>query len=338
MLKTFQRLGYFCHFEFIPLPIINHIRTCLKLGKDHSAIAPERSRRRYREAIRKYLKISSYDQGGQKIVAIAVAKAAAVRDHPADLVNVAIEELVKERYELPAFSTLDRLVLHIRAVINNRLFKKVARSLSLTEISYLDNLLIDHPDSESVTLNEVKELPKKATLSQTKKLLTKFERLMAFGDAQRLFSTIATTKIKHFAAYARTLDAAEFQDIQLPKRRTLLLSLLYQSQVKARDNLVSMFLKRLATIHNRGKERLEQIREEDRATTEALLGVLGEIIDANDSSPNETVLGRQVQSVIQTYGGSEKLRYQWSEVTAYNNDNYLPLLWQFYSHYRASLF
>jgi hypothetical protein len=28
-------------------------------------------------------------------------------DHPADLLNVAIEELVKERYELPAFSTLD---------------------------------------------------------------------------------------------------------------------------------------------------------------------------------------------------------------------------------------
>ncbi len=338
MLKTFQRLGYFCHFELIPRPIIDQIRTCLKLGKDHSAIATYRSRRRYREAIRQYLKISSYNKQGQKIAAIAVAIAATVRDHPADLVNVAIEELIKERYELPAFSTLDRLVLHIRAVINNRLFRKVAGSLSVTEISYLDHLLVDNPDSESVTLNEVKQLPKKATLSQIKQLLAKFERLMAFGDAKRLFSTIATTKIKHFAAYARTLDAAEFQDIQLPKRRTLLLSLLYQSQVKARDNLVSMFLKRLATIHNRGKERLKQIREEHRATTEALLGVLGEILDANDATPNETILGRQVQSVIQTHGGSEKIRYQWEEVTAYNNDNYLPLLWQFYSHYRASLF
>jgi TnpA family transposase len=338
MLKTFQRLGYFCHFEFIPHSIIDHIRTCLKLDKKHSAIAPERSRRRYSKTIKKYLNISTYNKQGQKILAIAVGIAATVRDHPADLINVAIEELVKERYELPAFSTLDRLVLHIRAVINNRLFKKIARSLSLTEISYLDGLLIDNPDSEAVTLNEIKQLPKKATLSQIKKLLTKFERLMAFGDAKRLFSSIATTKIKHFAAYARTLDSAEFQDIQLPKRRTLLLSLLYQSQVQARDNLVLMFLKRLATIHNRGKERLELLREEYRATTEALLGVLGEIIDANDSSPNETVLGRQVQSVIQTHGGSSKLRYQWEEVTAYNNNNYLPLLWQFYSHYRASLF
>lgn len=338
MLKTFQRLGYFCQFEFIPRSIIDHIRTCLNLGAKASAIAPERSRRRYSEAIRQHLKISPYNKQGQKIVAKAVGQAATVRDHPADLVNLAIEELVKERYELPAFSTLDRLILHIRTIINNRLFKKVARSLSVTEISYLDSLLIDDPDSDSVTLNEVKQLPKKATLSQIKKLLAKFERLMSFGNAKSLFSTIATTKIKHFAAYARTLDAAEFQDILLPKRRTLLLSLLYQSQVKARDNLASMFLKRLATIHNRGKERLEQIREEQRAMTEALLGVLGEVLDAHDAASNETILGLQVQSVFQTHGGSQKIRASWEEVTAYNNDNYLPLLWQYYSHYRASLF
>ena len=69
MLKTFQRLGYFCQFELIPRPIIDHIRTCLNLGEKASAIAPERSRRRYREAIRQYLKISTYNKQGYKIVA-----------------------------------------------------------------------------------------------------------------------------------------------------------------------------------------------------------------------------------------------------------------------------
>ena len=121
---------------------------------------------------------------------------------------------------------------------------------------------------------------------------------MSFGDAKRLFSTIATTKIQHFAAYARTLDAAEFQDILLPKRRTLLLSLIYQSQVKIRDNLVPMFLKRLATIHNRGKERLEQIRQEQRAMTEALLGVFGEVLDANDGGLSSNCTENHVKAVL----------------------------------------
>ena len=99
-----------------------------------------------------------------------------------------------------------------------------------------------------------------------------------------------------------------------------------------------MFLKRLATIHNRGKERLEQIRQEQRAMTEALLGVFGEVLDVNDVASNETILGRQVKSLLQTRGGSEKIRANLEEVTAYNNDNYLPLLGKYYSNYRASLF
>jgi hypothetical protein len=72
--------------------------------------------------------------------------------------------------------------------------------------------------------------------------------------------------------------------------------------------------------------------------TEALLGVFGEVLDANDATDNETILGQQIKSLIQTHGGSDKIRTSWEEVTAYNDGNYLPLLWQYYSHYRASLF
>jgi len=67
-----------------------------------------------------YLKVKQYDKAGQRLIAALVAEATEVKDHPADLINVAIEELVK-RYELPAFSTLDRLIRHIRSIVN-RLF------------------------------------------------------------------------------------------------------------------------------------------------------------------------------------------------------------------------
>jgi hypothetical protein len=38
-------------------------------------------------------------------------------DNPADLINAAIDELIKQRYELPAFSTLDRLVGRVRTLV-----------------------------------------------------------------------------------------------------------------------------------------------------------------------------------------------------------------------------
>jgi hypothetical protein len=64
------------------------------------------------------------------VAVAAVHAAAALQDHPADLINVAIEELVRYRFELPAFSTLDRLVQRVRALVHARLFQLVLSHLS----------------------------------------------------------------------------------------------------------------------------------------------------------------------------------------------------------------
>ena len=37
-------------------------------------------------------------------------------DDPADLINVALEELAKERFELPPFATLDKAAHHVQAI------------------------------------------------------------------------------------------------------------------------------------------------------------------------------------------------------------------------------
>jgi TnpA family transposase len=281
MLKSFQRLGYFVTIESVPTAIIAHLRKCLNLSAKVSAIPSVRSRRYYQKAIRTYLDIKPYNQAASKLAATVIARTALVMEHPADLLNVAIEELVKERYELPAFSTLDRLVGHIRAVTNNRLFQRVGAGLSELEQIYLDLLVEPNCQDSTATLNLLKSPPKKATLSHLKELLNKFNQLISFGDAQQKLSVIAPTKVKYFAAFAKSLDSSELREFTLNKRRTLLLCLLYQAQVKTRDHLVSMFLKRIQTIHNQAKTRLQELREKHLSQTEALLGVLSEILEVS---------------------------------------------------------
>ncbi len=122
MLKSFQRLGYFPRPKDIPSGVINHIRACLNLSKDIEPNFHSKSLYRHQKAIRDYLNVYSYGKYALHIATSAVHKAAQVMDNPADLINVAIEELIKERCELPAFSTLDRLVRRIRTLVNYRLF------------------------------------------------------------------------------------------------------------------------------------------------------------------------------------------------------------------------
>lgn len=133
MLKSFQRLGYFIPVEQVPPPIITYLRKCLDLQSSVLPIPSLRSYRYYQVAIRTYLQIRPYERHAQKFAALAVAQAASVMEHPADLINVAIEYLVKERYELPAFSTLDRLVGHVRSIVNTRLFHQIVAKLSPAE-------------------------------------------------------------------------------------------------------------------------------------------------------------------------------------------------------------
>jgi TnpA family transposase len=348
MLKSFQRLGYFPHPECIPIAVIKHLRSCLKLQDWIKAIPSERQRYNYQNAIRDYLGVKQYDKAAQRLIAILVASEAEVKDHPADLINVAIEELVKERYELPAFSTLDRLVGHIRSMVNNRLFTIVSNNMNQVEQLYLDHLLSVETKESTTTLNLIKSPPKNATLSGVRLLQAKFDALMTFGDAKQLLANIARSKIRYFAAQGRALDISEFQDINLPKRRTLLLCLLYEAQVKTRDHLVEMFLRRILKIQNNAKQRLQELRDKHVMQTSELLGTFASVLTVSKETKNNkeikdikeifAVLGEQVLCILDEKGGPDFLLEKYEEIAAYNTNNHLPLMWRFYSSNRKVLF
>ena len=69
-----------------------------------------------------------------------------------------------------------------------------------------------------------------------------------------------------------------------------------------------------------------------------MLGVLTEILQTSTTETDAANLGECVQSVLAAHGGAAALLVQCEEITAYNSDNYLPLIWRFYSRYRSVLF
>ena len=48
-----------------------------------------------------------YEARVREVAEQAIRKAAQTKDNPADLINVALEELVRQRCELPGYTTLD---------------------------------------------------------------------------------------------------------------------------------------------------------------------------------------------------------------------------------------
>ncbi|MGC1307103.1 MAG: DUF4158 domain-containing protein, partial [Phormidesmis sp.] len=338
LLKSFQRLGYFPRPEVIPDAVITHIRKFLNLKDSVSAIAPEASRYRYYRLIRQYLKVKPYSSVAKQVAAKAIEAAVGVMDHPTDLINVAVETLVKESYELPAFGTLERLAKHLRTLNHTELYRQVSSQLNPVERDYLDGLITRSDADVQAMLNRLKSAPKSEKLTHLVQLQQTFDELMSFGDAQRLLKGVNLLKLKHLAAYAKTLDITEFRDINVAKRRTLLLCLLYRAQVKMRDHLVEMLLKRMRKIDASARRRLVELREKHLARTERLLGLFSQTLSVAKTETKPVPFHRSVQTLLTAEGGADALLAECEEVRAYNSQNHLSLMWRFYSPFRRRLF
>lgn len=161
-MKAFQRLGYFPKFSDLPNPIVNHIRSCLKFPDEIVAGYDNyKTIYRHRTAIREYLQVTPFNQLGLHVAAKSIHESVQVMDNPADLMNVAIAELIKQRYELPGFNTLNRLVRTVRHLVNQKLFKSLQERLSNDYQQRLLDLLDNHPVEYRSLYNNLKQLPKR---------------------------------------------------------------------------------------------------------------------------------------------------------------------------------
>ena len=338
LLKTFQRLGYFPRMTEIPKTIVNHIASRLGLADDLEPKIAETTLYKYHQGIREYLGVSPYSQVARQIVIKSIYQAAQVKDNPADLINVAIAELINQRYELPAFSTLDRIIRRIRTSINGWFFRRVFYQLTPEELQCLERLLTTDSQTYRSPYNDLKQFPKSPTLSHLRSLLAHLTWLQSLGNVEQLLKNIPPLKIQHFAAEAKALDVSEMQDLLPPKRYTLVLSLIHQSLIQAKDNLANMFLKRLNTIHKRGKEELERLREQHRDKTENLVAAFTDVLQMLSGESEETQTPKRLKNLLQPHGGVSQLLEDCEAVISYSGNNYLPLLWKFYRSHRRILF
>jgi TnpA family transposase len=101
-----------------------------------------------------------------------------------------------------------------------------------------------------------------------------------------------------------------------------------------------MLLKRMRRTSNVAKKRLKELQDQYRELEEQMLAVFADVIDETIQTPLEdnAALGQGVRDILKDYGGAEVLRERYEQVSAYHHNNYRPLMWSFYSPYRAELF
>ena len=280
-------------FGCFPAPDAIHASTTEYLAEQLGVATPEawadearrtKSLYRYQAAVRSYLGVKPYDDGAGRFVTGTALEAAETMSDPADPINRAIEALQTAAIDLPAFSTLDRLVSRLRAEVHGRMYDRVAARATAHHAAVLDALLTKLPGNVTTGFNRLKQTPGPATPKTVRLWTDRLEWLDGLIDPDPLLHGIAHTKLRQFAAEAAASEVSDLVGIAQPgKRHTLLLALLRQARMRCRDELVEMLLRRIRRTQALAKEQLEELHEQHRTTEENLIGIFGEVLETEQT-------------------------------------------------------
>lgn len=342
LLKCFQYLHHFPAVESVPPEVVQHVSATLGLPQS-SQIGYwgklTATMYRHHKAIRELLGVRSYDERHARKLLIQIAHdAATVVNTRSDLINVAINELVRLGYELPAFRTLDDIAEKVHSAAESNLYVAIVQKLSASQRKWLDELLYGELPVRQTRYNQLKRSAKKSSRKHLDALIDQLQWLESLPDCDALLADVPATKVKHMADVAAALDAGDMKSLQPAKRHALILALIHQMRVRARDDIAEMFIRRISAIHKSAREDLAEIQKRQRELSERLVATLDDVLEILAANLDDATTGARVRELLVPKGNLDKLREDCGAIRVWSGANHLPLAWKPFSSHRAVMF
>jgi TnpA family transposase len=294
---------------------------------------------RHHKVIRTLLGVKPYTDSHTRGLAIDLAQeAAGVVDTRVDIINITIEELVRLGHELPTFGTLDEIAEQAYAAAEAALYSRLSQRLTAGQRKWLDQLLESELPTRRTLYHQIKRSAKKASRKHLDLVLDQLQWLEALPDSDVLLADVPATKLKHLADRAAVLDAGDMKDFRPTKRHTLILALIRQMRIGARDDIAEMFIRRIGAIHKSAKEELLVLQARQRELSEELVATLEQVLEILAEGLDDAHTGRRVRDLLAPHGDLDKLQADCEAIRVWSGGNHLPLLWKPFKSWRAAMF
>ncbi|MGM9470173.1 DUF4158 domain-containing protein [Streptomyces murinus] len=227
----------------------------------------ERTAKRYRSWIREYLGLVHDPARARGIAGAAMEEAAPVRASVVDLVNVALEELVRAGLELPGFSTLDRMAGSIKARVEGDICAGIAERVGSAR-PRLAGLLVVGDGERRSPFDVMKKPGRRATWSRYRQHGDRVDLVDGFGEVGRGRCVGQGQRVRGTGPGAVGRRDAGISE---PRQTALLACAVAKARARVRDEFVVMLSKRMARHAKRAQEELASLEQRHKASTEQLL-------------------------------------------------------------------
>lgn len=338
-LKLFQRLGYFTTLAEVPERIVQHVAHAIGMRRvpaDRLAsYDASGAKRGHVTQLRAFLGVRPLDDPGREWLTSVAVTAAHTKHIVPDIVNVMLEELVHHRYELPAFSTLERIAIAAREQVHDAHYRQISDALTPAMRALIDELLLTPPGSSHSGWHALKREPKRPTNKEVRQYLQHIQRLRSLAE-QLPPIDVSVPKLKQFRAMARALDASELAEL-VPVKRYALAAIFIRSQYrKTLDDAADLFIRLIQSLENTAQQKLLAYQLEHSKRADTLVAQLKDIlqayqVDGTDTQRVDAIGGALIADI-------GLLLAECEEHMAYAGRNYLPFLLAPYGSMRPLLF
>lgn len=339
MLKTYQRLGYFVLLNDVPYKIIKHIALKIQINtvpKELTAFDQSGARQRHVNTIRKYLNVTEFDVDSEIIMDRAIADVARVREDLADIINVAIEELIHHKHELPSFGTIQRAALKGRSDANQNIYNTLSNSIDSASRDKIKNLFDVKDEMSHSPWNKIKSEPGKLSRNNLRERITYYEWLIQYSVGKEALLYIPEAKINKFFAEANSLDAARMLDLAPNKMYALFIAFISKKISSTLDDFGDMLIKQISKIHTNGKSFLVDHQDQNRDSVDELIDILHKLLIARKDGNSSSERDMYEASIIS--GREDQFIKRCEDHSIYSGNNYFPFLWEAHSPYRSAMF
>ncbi|MEL6254444.1 MAG: Tn3 family transposase [Bacteroidota bacterium] len=339
MLKTFQHLGYFPKWNEVPKEIPQFLATSLGYlfsWENLSSYDGSTIRARHMWHIRSFLQIKSVGKTTFSSMRATALLTAESKEHLADIVNVMLEELIYQRYELPAFSRFIRIAQSARAQVNEACYGKINDQLSPLQKKELDQWLEKKTEAGGSWWTKLKYEPPSPSSQSIREYLSHIRWLKQYTQKYKVRIDIPDAKRQQFAYEAYACDLQHIKQLKPAKRYTFLLILMEKQMGKALDNLILMFIRRMRRMNTDAKEALKDYHEKSREQVGLLLEQLFQIGEAYQSKGSYAERFQAIEAVMPHQ--PELMLEKCQTHLAYLQSNHLLCLLPLYKSKRSLLF
>ncbi|MEM6801305.1 MAG: Tn3 family transposase [Bacteroidota bacterium] len=340
LLKTFQHLGYFLQLTQIPGSILNTVAQSigyLFLPDDISQNYDRSgSKSRHMRVIRNYLKVKPVGPQTYLQMRLAAKEASQTKEYLIDIINVMIEEMIRQRFELPAFNRFVREAGAARLVINQETCERISGALSLEQKQMIDQLL-DFSDEEGESWwQEMKTDPPAPTVKNTRLYAQHVENIKQYYDSLHVPTELPEAKRTQFYYEAYAADLGHLRSFSPSKRYAFVILLLEKQLSQALDAITHIFIRRMRKLHNDAKKLLDDFQKQNQKQAFALIAHLARITAAFQTPG--TPLEKFEAMVLVMPSDPKLITEQCYQHLAYAEDNYRICMLPKYTGKRSILF